>query len=91
MMHLIAALRRQHSRGTIDGSAGDAVAVIAPTGMAAWNIGGSTLHSYTGIGIKARPVESIVTSLRQSKGKAPYYDRWVNGKVWLLDEGTPSA
>lgn len=39
------------------------VVVTAPTGMAAMNIGGSTIHSWAGIGLGLEPVEQLLSSL----------------------------
>ncbi|KAJ7204281.1 PIF1-like helicase-domain-containing protein [Mycena rebaudengoi] len=62
----------------------EAVAVTALTGSAACNIGGITLHSFTGIGLGTEPVEVLVKKIRQNS-KA--YRRWLNTKVLVIDEG----
>lgn len=60
---------------------GPEVAVTATTGMAALNIGGKTLHSWSGIGYGNKPADMIVA--RQSR---EVKERWYNVKVLIVDE-----
>ncbi|KAG0601460.1 hypothetical protein M758_11G113000 [Ceratodon purpureus] len=59
--------------------AGDVV-ITAPTGIAAIPIGGSTIHSATGIGIP-RTSEDF-----SRMWKKPNRKKWRNAKVWIIDE-----
>ena len=60
-----------------------AVYVTASTGFAACNIGGTTLHSFAGIGLGIGDKETLldkVATRRESK------NRWQNAKALLIDE-----
>ncbi|OLY82984.1 ATP-dependent DNA helicase pfh1 [Smittium mucronatum] len=67
--------REDNSRG--------AVAITAPTGIAAFQIGGTTLHSWAGVGLGKEPVEKLISNImvrREAKG------RWMSAKVLIIDE-----
>jgi ATP-dependent DNA helicase PIF1 len=53
--------QRQHK-----GSVGTRFGVCAPTGVAAVNVGGSTLHSYFGIGLGLGSLSSLVKKVRKN-------------------------
>lgn len=66
------------------------VAVTAPTGLAAVNIGGQTLHSFAGIGVmddKGKEIRSpermMLFKIRKSETSVA---RWVNTKALIIDE-----
>lgn len=59
------------------------VHVTASTGVAATNIGGTTLHSYAAIGLGNEPVEQIVNKVSKYRGVA---ERWRNTRVLIVDE-----
>ncbi|CED85302.1 mitochondrial dna helicase [Phaffia rhodozyma] len=61
----------------------DAVAVTAATGIAACNVGGTTLHSFSGIGLGNEPADRLVSKIRKSK---PASGRWNRTKVLIIDE-----
>ena len=63
--------------------AADDVAVTAPTGVAAVNVGGQTIHSWAGVGLGRGSVDSLIARVGKS-GKASR--RWKNAKVLLIDE-----
>ncbi|KAG7898101.1 hypothetical protein KL935_004654 [Ogataea polymorpha] len=72
---LIKSLKKQHPLGS--------VGVTASTGLAACNIGGQTLHSFTGIGLGDAPADKLVKKIkRNSKMK----DRWRDLEVLIIDE-----
>ena len=61
----------------------DRVAVTASTGLAACNVGGSTLHSFAGIGLGKDDVPELV---RKIKRNAKAKQRWQRTKVLVIDE-----
>lgn len=61
----------------------DRVAVTASTGLAACNIGGVTLHSFSGIGLGKEPAEDLVKKIRRNQ-KAK--QRWLRTKILIMDE-----
>lgn len=77
MRSIITDLRRKYIREP------DRVAVTASTGLAACNIGGVTLHSFSGIGIGKEPAPELVKKInRNQKAK----QRWLRTKVLIIDE-----
>lgn len=72
---LIENLRKQHGM--------ESIGVTASTGLAAYNIGGMTINSYTGIGLGTGTVQEIVTKIKRNK-KAK--SRWGTMKVLIIDE-----
>ena len=69
-----------------------AIAVCAPTGIAANNIDGMTIHSWGGIDpvliFDSRPVEAIAKKLTETirKLNRPALKRWRGSKVLVIDE-----
>lgn len=64
------------------------VAITAPTGLAAINIGGQTLHSFAGVGLwepskLKRPERYLLSKVRSSETTA---SRWRSTKVLVVDE-----
>lgn len=59
------------------------VAVTASTGLAACNIGGITLHSFSGIGLGKEDVPTLVKKIRRNQ-KAK--NRWLRTKCLIIDE-----
>lgn len=59
------------------------VAVTASTGIAACNIGGVTLHSFSGIGLGKEDVEKLTKKVRRNRKSN---QRWKNVKVLIIDE-----
>jgi hypothetical protein len=66
----------------------DPVAVTAPTGIAACNIGGVTVHSFGGIGLGNGTALQLATKIRKQQKVAA---RWHNTKVLIIDEGEMSS
>lgn len=61
----------------------DRVAVTASTGLAACNINGMTLHSFSGIGLGKEDAVDLVKKI-QKNAKAK--TRWLRTKVLIIDE-----
>ncbi|KAN0061700.1 DNA helicase [Thecaphora frezii] len=61
----------------------DAVAVTASTGIAACNIGGVTLHSFSGIGLGKESPAQLVTKIRRNRKAIA---RWLRTQVLIMDE-----
>ena len=59
------------------------VAITASTGIAATHIGGVTIHSWSGIGIKDRLTEYDIDELEQKKA---LYTRYKSTQVLIIDE-----
>lgn len=57
--------------------------ITASTGLAACNIGGMTLHSFSGIGLGKEDVATLVKKIRRNpKAK----NRWLRTRVLVIDE-----
>lgn len=82
LREIIASLKRKFRGNT------DAVAVTASTGMAACNIGGTTIHSFGGIGLGLGTAEQLVGNIRKNKQAV---SRWQRCKVLVIDEGASLA
>lgn len=61
----------------------EAVGVTAPTGLAANNIGGETIHRFLGIGLGNQPVIELVKRIKQNNRK---YLTWRKLQVLIIDE-----
>lgn len=61
----------------------DAVAVTASTGIAACNIGGTTLHSFGGMGLAKEDPATLTKKVKRNKRAAT---RWTRTKVLIIDE-----
>lgn len=77
LREIIASLRRKYS------SSPDVVAVTASTGIAACNIGGVTLHSFSGIGLGLEDASLLIQKIRKNKKAS---GRWMRTKVLIIDE-----
>lgn len=62
------------------------VAAVAPTGVAAINIGGSTLHSFFGIGLGLTSTNSISSVMKKVRGNKEAVRRIQETDVLLIDE-----
>lgn len=77
MRAIIAQLKKKYARDP------ERLAVTASTGLAACNIGGMTLHSFSGIGLGKDDVATLVKKIRRNpKAK----NRWLRTKVLVIDE-----
>lgn len=71
-------IRRLHTR-----YGREAVGVTAPTGLAANNIGGETIHRLLGIGLGSQSVLELVKRIKQNNRK---YLTWRKLQVLIIDE-----
>ncbi|KXH58904.1 DNA repair and recombination protein pif1 [Colletotrichum salicis] len=77
MRSIIAELKKKWARDP------ERLAVTASTGLAACNIGGQTLHSFSGIGLGKEDVQTLVKKIRRNpKAK----NRWLRTKTLVIDE-----
>ncbi|KAJ6784737.1 hypothetical protein PWT90_08569 [Aphanocladium album] len=77
MRAIISELKAKYAREA------ERVAVTASTGLAACNIGGITLHSFSGIGLGKEEANVLVKKVRRNpKAK----NRWLKTKVLIIDE-----
>ncbi|GKT95466.1 DNA repair and recombination protein PIF1 [Colletotrichum tofieldiae] len=77
MRSIIAELKKKWARDP------ERLAVTASTGLAACNIGGQTLHSFSGIGLGKDDVPTLVKKIRRNpKAK----NRWLRTKTLIIDE-----
>ena len=61
----------------------DQIAFTAPTGVAACNIGGLTVHSWAGIGLGTEPLETLCTKISRNKVTS---NRWKTTRILVVDE-----
>ncbi len=59
------------------------VAVTASTGVAAFQIGGTTVHHFAGVGLAKENVDTLVKKIFRW---GPSCDRWTNADVLVIDE-----
>ena len=59
------------------------IALTAPTGVAACNIRGMTIHSWSGIGIGKEPLEQLVGQVHRSREAKK---RWNEADILVIDE-----
>lgn len=57
--------------------------LCSTTGISAYNIGGMTIHSFTGIGTGDMPIETLIKRVRRKK---MYKDRIINTDILVIDE-----
>ena len=60
------------------------MAVTASTGIAAVNIGGTTLHSFAGVGLGKGKVDALVEKVQDSSYAS---ERWQSVETLIIDEG----
>jgi len=77
MRAIIAELQKKYARTP------ERLAVTASTGLAACNIGGSTLHSFAGIGLGKEDVQTLIKKVRRN---AKAKNRWLKTKTLIIDE-----
>lgn len=77
LREIITSLRKKYAREP------DRIAVTASTGLAACNVGGVTLHSFSGIGLGKESTAELVKKVKKNQ-KARH--RWMRTKVLVIDE-----
>merc|ERR1719478_1150636 len=62
-----------------------AAAITAPTGLAAVNVGGQTVHSFAGVGLWTSDmgIGQIIGRIRKSKAAS---ERWQRTRTLVIDE-----
>eukprot|EP00038_Savillea_parva_P029528 m.71700 g.71700 ORF g.71700 m.71700 type:complete len:575 (-) comp8731_c0_seq2:571-2295(-) len=73
----------RYIRTQLEQRLGGAVAVTAPTGVAAINVGGVTIHSWAGVGLARGTVEDVCAKVM---GNAKACASWRRTKVLMIDE-----
>lgn len=76
LREIIRSLKRKYPRP-------EGVAITASTGMAACNIGGTTIHSFAGIGLGKEPVDQLVNKIKKNPKSR---SRWQRVHVLVIDE-----
>lgn len=61
--------------------------LIILVGIAACNIGGTTIHSFAGFGLGEGTIQQMVTKVRKNRKAVK---RWLTTKVLIIDEGQHS-
>ncbi|KAF5391863.1 hypothetical protein D9757_001833 [Collybiopsis confluens] len=74
---IIRALRTKFFKST------DAVAITASTGMAASNVGGTTIHSFGAVTPNCNDMEMMIKCIKTCR---PALQRWKKSKVLIIDE-----
>ncbi|KAF8446329.1 DNA helicase Pif1 like protein, partial [Boletus edulis BED1] len=78
-------------RAIIDACGGrgcPSLAITASTGIASVNIGGTTLHSWAGIGLGQEDAKKLAGKLLGQEKLKNVLDRWRRVKTLILDEST---
>jgi len=78
LRHIISDMKIRHSKSP------DAVAIVAPTGIAACNVGGVTIHSFSGIGLGNGSAAQLATKIKKQRRAE---GRWRSTKILIVDEG----
>lgn len=63
------------------------LAITASTGIASVNIGGTTLHSWAGIGLGEESTKNLVGKFFGQEKYRNVLDRWRHVKALIIDEG----
>eukprot|EP01039_Chlorochromonas_danica_P001244 gene1245-1356_t len=62
---------------------GEKICFTAPTGVAACNISGLTLHSWSGIGLGSDSIEQLIGQVMRNR---PAVTRWLETEILVIDE-----
>ncbi|KAJ1387076.1 hypothetical protein B484DRAFT_409999, partial [Ochromonadaceae sp. CCMP2298] len=86
LAEIVHALKKKLRQGGHDGDLREAhwtPCAVFVTGVAASHIGGTTLHSFAGIGLGKEPVPELLRKIRGSKGAVK---RWQQALYLVVDE-----
>ena len=75
LVHVITALQQLHGKGS--------VFVTGSTGIASCHINGTTLHSFSGIGLGKEDVQTLVARVSANRNAS---QRWLEAKALVIDE-----
>ena len=75
----------QYFRKGIDGSRSK-MCITASTGIASINIGGTTLHSWAGVGLGQEPVKRLAAKITYQKLLEKVLQRWRGVETLVIDE-----
>jgi ATP-dependent DNA helicase PIF1 len=70
----------------LGGASCPAVGITASTGIAAVNVGGTTLHSWAGIGLGLETAKKIAGKIMFQPLLVAVLDRWRSVKTLIVDE-----
>lgn len=59
------------------------VYVTGSTGIAAWNIEGTTLHNFAGLGLAEGPIDKLLENAKKNK---MVYSKWIGCNTLIIDE-----
>jgi ATP-dependent exoDNAse (exonuclease V) alpha subunit len=76
---------------TLGGSMSQNLAITASTGIASVNIGGTTLHSWAGIGLGKEPLKTLAGKIMFQPKFENVLERWRNVRTLIIDESPSSA
>lgn len=82
LKHIVSDLRQRYEHED-DSPSDAAVYITSTTGVSAFNINGTTLHSYAGIGLGKEDKQKL---LRKILRKQEVMKRWMNTQVLIIDE-----
>ena len=63
------------------------IGITASTGIASVNIGGTTVHSWAGIGLGVESAKKLAGMVLGQPKLRSVFDRWRNTDVLIIDEG----
>lgn len=63
------------------------IGITASTGIASVNIGGTTVHSWAGIGLGVEPAKKLAGMVMGQPKLRKVFDRWRETDALIIDEG----
>lgn len=76
---------------TLGGGASSTLAITASTGIASVNIGGTTVHSWAGIGLGQEPAKTFAGKFLKQSVFAPIVARWRSVETLIIDESEDTS